>query len=154
MPEAFAARSRDIEAMNPGWTVHRWTPDTIGALVAQRHYDEAGRYVAPHRLEVYRSNLVRYELLATFGGVYVDVDLVAVSPLDPTGDVLVTANQANPDPAVLGCIPGHPLAGWLTAELQRAGPMPVRTCPGCEQLNAVLERHPLPVVSRTRWFAS
>jgi hypothetical protein len=133
--------------------VHRWGPESIGPLAAQRHYDTADRYVAPHRIEVYRSNLVRYELLALFGGVYVDYDLGPVAPFDASMDVLVTRNQANPDPALLGASLGHPLPGLLTEALQAAGPLRIRTCPGCEQLNAVLARHPYPVHDRGRWVA-
>lgn len=150
LPAVYAARSLELEQANPGWTVHRWGPESIGPLIAQWHYDEAARYVAAHRVEVYRSNLVRYELLALFGGVYVDYDLAPVAPF--TGlppDVLVTTNGINADPALLGCTPGHPLAAALTAELQRAGPLTIRTCPGCEQLNEVLGS--IDVLDRSIW---
>lgn len=80
MPLArFVQRWRDL---HPGWTHILWDEDSIGELVNQDLYDRAGEYVADHAIGQFRADLVRYEMLMRYGGVYADVDFEPLAPID------------------------------------------------------------------------
>jgi mannosyltransferase OCH1-like enzyme len=97
----------------PGWTYILWTDD----MVASVHLLNTNLYIrSPNMGE--RSDILRYELLYQYGGVYVDVDFEPLDPeffeqlhercdfyaglLPPEKDIVV----AN---GLIGCKPGHPL---------------------------------------------
>lgn len=68
-----------------GWEVWSWTDDNVqplaGLLANQDIYDRAAE-LAPEHVGQLRSDVLRYELLWTYGGVYVDADLMSLKPID------------------------------------------------------------------------
>jgi mannosyltransferase OCH1-like enzyme len=71
--------------LQPGWELRQWTDANVPELfplVNQRIYDEAPS-LAPNHVGQLRSDVLRYELLARHGGVYVDHDFQALRPIDP-----------------------------------------------------------------------
>lgn len=69
----------------PGWGLREWTDanvDELFPLTNQRLFDEAPA-IAPDHVGQLRSDVLRYEILHRFGGVYVDADLECLQPIDP-----------------------------------------------------------------------
>jgi hypothetical protein len=100
----------------------------------------------------FRADVVRYELLWLFGGVYVDVDFEALAPVDPLlgPDVGCFAAWEVQDRwianAVMGAVPAHPFIGRLVDKLPRSavrlkGQTPNRLS-GPQYLTRAYRRHP------------
>lgn len=126
MPERFAEWSLGWQAMHPGWQHRLWGNDDLdGYPFRNRPLWEAAPDLVPGSEWQFRSDLARYEILLTLGGVYVDLDMEPLRPIDDllpeVGDAFtvwetdgVWANNA-----VMGATHGHPwiidLVGGLPA---------------------------------------
>jgi mannosyltransferase OCH1-like enzyme len=110
--EAFWARFGEL---HPGWDLRTWSDTTqLGWMRCRETFDAQTTHAG-------RSDVLRYELMASFGGVYVDTD---VEPLRPFDDLL---DEPRPFagwedrnmicPTVLGSPPGHPAVEELIARL-------------------------------------
>lgn len=110
-PPVFDACQEAIKKYLPDWECKIWTDKDIPNLTLQNkeYYDQEKNYGA-------KSDLLRYELLYQFGGVYIDIDIVLLQPLDvlnhtyefytclmPSYKWDVLAN------GVLASVPGHPI---------------------------------------------
>src|SRR5580693_1311215 len=62
---------------HPRWTMRLWTEEDLSSLEIDR--DDIERARSPSEL----SNLVRYEVMHRFGGIYVDTDFECLRPLTP-----------------------------------------------------------------------
>lgn len=106
LPDAHRAYGDGFARLHPEWEMRLWTDaDLLGLGIGER---ELAAVRKPSEL----SNLMRYEVLRRFGGVYVDTDVECLRPFD---DLLrgVECFAALELPgrvgtAVLGCVPGHP----------------------------------------------
>ena len=76
MPARFVEFGRAFERLHPHWEMRLWTDADLGELGITD--DERRRARTPSEL----ANLMRYEVLTRFGGVYVDTDVEAKRPLD------------------------------------------------------------------------
>jgi mannosyltransferase OCH1-like enzyme len=112
LPKEFAAYVDTWKRQHPQWEHRLWTEDDIPSDLRRREPLERIRHPAE------RSDILRLELLWRHGGVYVDVDMECVSPLDPhIGDAdFVTAWLKPAEPgkgrvnnAFFGSVPEHPL---------------------------------------------
>lgn len=122
---AWLARYADTwRDLHPDWDYHYWTDETVEALFPldnQALYDRAERIV-PRHVWQFRSDLLRYEILWRWGGMYVDADFECLHPLDDLIDGLdgwaVWSSQdrwiAN---GLLGVTPSHPFIGRLIDRL-------------------------------------
>jgi hypothetical protein len=92
---------------HPDWEMRLWTDDDLPAL----DITMADQQRARTRSEL--SNLMRYEVLDRFGGVYVDTDFECLRPLTPLlrGIDAFTALELPGRTAtgILGAVPGHPV---------------------------------------------
>jgi inositol phosphorylceramide mannosyltransferase catalytic subunit len=90
---------------HPSWEIRLWTDADLPELGLTEAL-ERGRHHAE------RADVLRYELLKRFGGVYVDTDLECLRPLDSLLDqVEVFAALHSPEMvsnSILGAVPGHP----------------------------------------------
>jgi mannosyltransferase OCH1-like enzyme len=57
------------------WIFFFWTDKNIPKLINQKYYDEASEYAM-------KADILRYELLYFFGGVYVDCDFISFKNID------------------------------------------------------------------------
>lgn len=98
----------------PGWEVRQWGDDDISELfpLANQNIFDRAEEIAPDHVGQLRSDVLRYELLYRFGGVYVDTDLECLRPLDTLlgGIDCFAAWEAQHrwiGNTILGCSPGH-----------------------------------------------
>lgn len=111
LPKNYSALKDTWLKHHPGWRYILWTPKKIKRLTLynKKFYDRASE---PEE----KANILRYELLDQFGGLYCDVDFECLKSFDLlhhcydfyTGltplDSAVMFNNA-----LIGCAPGHPL---------------------------------------------
>jgi mannosyltransferase OCH1-like enzyme len=106
MPEEHERFAATLVEHHPGSEMRLWTDEDLPGLGISE--DER----ASARTHAELSNLVRYEVLARFGGVYVDTDVEcrrAFTPLLRGIDAFAALESPGQiGNAVLGSIPGHP----------------------------------------------
>lgn len=122
-PKIFKSFDKHWKKNHPDWEFMDWSPTNLPELVNDVLYGQGLRYVSSGDLEVYRSNLVRYEAIRQFGGVYIDWDLDSLKPLD--GLLTNIPFFASSDPqhgllysTIFGAIPHHSLTNRLVYGLQ------------------------------------
>ena len=126
LPPEWVPFAESWKSFHPGWEYRFWTDDDNRALVASEYPDLLGAYDSyPYAIQ--RADLARYCMLHRFGGIYADMDIECLQPLDTLiagqscflvrepdsqaaalGEALVVSN------AFLAAEPGHP---FLTAIL-------------------------------------
>ena len=131
-PPIFDKCLESIQKYLPGWECKVWRDEDIPALNLrnQKYYDEESNYGA-------KADILRYELLHMFGGVYLDVDFVLLQPLDilhhtyefytgmmPLGLKAIMTN------GIIGAVPGHPILEYCIESIKS-------------------HRHPVSVLRRT-----
>jgi hypothetical protein len=142
MPEEHERFGRSFAEHHPDWTMRLWTDEDLPAL----DITEANRAHARTPSEL--SNLVRYELLQRFGGVYVDTDVEcrqSLTPLLRGIDAFAALElRGRVGNAVLGSVPGHPVfarAAQLTRQTLGVGPSSPEAN-GPYLLSLILEQEP------------
>ena len=87
LPAFFQEYQRQLKKLHPDWEYRLWTDKEV-----EQELGEQGGEQRPcslwHEIKACKnygqqSDLVRVELLLRFGGVYVDVDVLAIKPFDP-----------------------------------------------------------------------
>lgn len=78
VPERFISLMKTWEDKHPDWTYMLWTDETLKSysIKNKRAFDLAYTYAG-------KADILRYELIEEFGGVYVDVDFECLKSLDP-----------------------------------------------------------------------
>jgi mannosyltransferase OCH1-like enzyme len=140
--------------------MQRWTDRHLPDLVNRPEFDAADRTAA-------RSDILRYEILARYGGVYVDSDFEPLRPIEPilAGVNSFQADELDDRPcnAILGCVPGDPFYAAVVAaipdSIRRGGDIVATTGPGL--LKRVMADYlgegrrkihdPAPGVEQRRW---
>lgn len=98
---------------HPEWDMRLWTRDNLPPLQNQALYDA-------FKNTGHRADILRYELMYQFGGVYVDIDMECQKPLDDlikncegfagrTEPVWQIVGTQYLEIAILGSVPGHSL---------------------------------------------
>jgi len=77
VPEKFDNYRKSWKTMHPDWEYKLWTDADIEALHLENKacYNAAINYAE-------RSDIARYEIIYRFGGVYADIDMECVKPID------------------------------------------------------------------------
>ncbi len=100
-----------IKKYLPDWELKVWTDEDIESLnlYNKYYYDKEECYGA-------KADILRYELLYRFGGVYLDIDFVLLKPLDILHHTYEFYTSMMPGDChdyiangVIGCVPGHPI---------------------------------------------
>lgn len=114
LPEAFKQyiMSWMNYHMENGWHYKLWTDEDMKTmkLYNQHYYDESDSYGV-------KSDLLKWELVYNFGGVYVDMDFECLKPLDIlhytydfyTGIQPLDTQFVQLGAALFGAVPGHPI---------------------------------------------
>lgn len=111
IPPLLAMFAETWRGFHPTWTYRLWTEDDAHGLVNQRLYNRATEIASGSEGQL-RSDILRYEILARHGGVYVDFDMECLRPIDELIDVPAFVGWEEPgrwiNNAIMGSIPGHP----------------------------------------------
>jgi mannosyltransferase OCH1-like enzyme len=75
IPETFVEYQETWRRHHPDWEMRLWTEDNLPELTRPEGYDRM-------RNPSERGDLIRYELLRSFGGVYIDMDTECLRPID------------------------------------------------------------------------
>ena len=113
VPAVYKGYMSSWQEKHPDWDYMLWTDDnvhTLFPLYNQEFYDAAENYGT-------KSDILRWELLYRFGGLYVDTDYECLNPMDElhyvydfyTGIQPLDAIFLQLGAALVGCIPGHPI---------------------------------------------
>lgn len=98
---------------HPSWTFVMWTDATLPELKNRSFIENAERFVPEANVGQFKADILRYEILERFGGVYVDTDFECLKPIDALLDgVEAFAAWEKQDVwvnnAILGCVPHAP----------------------------------------------
>jgi inositol phosphorylceramide mannosyltransferase catalytic subunit len=140
MPEEYVRFGKSWREHHPEWKMWTWTDDNLppltypDALARCRNFGEA-------------SDVLRYEALHRYGGIYVDTDVECLRSLEPLiGEVSAFGAWQRPGvigSAVVGSIPAHPaIAEVLRKVSEGAGSGPQVEATGPVALTRVLEKAP------------
>ena len=135
-PAIFQTSQQSLKKHHPGWEYKLWTDADIPSFILhnKKFYDLTNNYAE-------KADILRYELLYTFGGVYVDVDFLCFKPFDVLSqynlwaalEPLDCSHGTGINNAIIGSVPGHPILkhciesveqSWYTGAniYQRVGP--------------------------------
>ena len=120
-PELLKQSQESFKKHNPDWEYKLWTDADVKSLMLhnQKFYDLSDNYGE-------KSDILRYELLHKFGGVYVDVDFICFKPLDvlcqydlwAALEPLDCSNGTGINNAIIGSIPYHPILRHAIESIQ------------------------------------
>ncbi|AJX32585.1 glycosyltransferase family 32 protein [Burkholderia oklahomensis] len=113
LPEKYRRYRASWRRNHPDWTLRLWDARALREHVAAHHRWFLPRYDA-FAHDIQRIDSARYCVLATFGGLYADVDIESLRPVDALldGHELVLSATRGYNNALIGSAPGHPL--WRT----------------------------------------
>lgn len=69
------------QELHPEWEFKMWEDESGAAFIAE-HYPEISPHYLGYEQNIQRANILRYALLHHFGGVYVDLDVTCLVPID------------------------------------------------------------------------
>lgn len=127
LPDEYVSYGETWRNHHPGWEMKLWTEQNLPEMIHSELFAKCTNFGQ-------KSDILRYELLHRYGGIYVDTDFECLRPFD---DILagVECFVGEEDPerlnnAILGCIPGHAFVGELLRKLpdsmdEHAGKWPV-----------------------------
>jgi mannosyltransferase OCH1-like enzyme len=114
LPPHLADLHKAMKEMNPDWMVKLWDEESVEILLCDC-------YEYAHSTKAGSSNIIRLKALQKYGGVYFDLDFVAVKPIDELAKYSAFAAR-QPDGvicnAAMGAEPSH---SWINAMLENYG---------------------------------
>jgi inositol phosphorylceramide mannosyltransferase catalytic subunit len=113
IPEESEGYWQRFSELHPGWELRTWTDNDYSWLANQELFESARTWTS-------RSDVLRFELLARYGGVYVDVDIEPLRSLEPLLGHGAFAGWEDDQAicgAVMGAEPAHPAVGALVDAL-------------------------------------
>ena len=150
IPEELASYGDSWKIHHPSWDMHLWTDDKVVTLGSEETLSRARNYSE-------KSDVLRYEILWRFGGVYIDMDVECLRPIDELlDDVSLFAAFERPGrigSAVVGAEPSHPAMKHAVTEIQRrvgTGKQEEATGPGL--LTNTLQQFPDATIFPSRVF--
>lgn len=106
IPENFVHWSGTLRSENPDYAYRLWDDADNRAFIAKNYPWFLERYDS-YPAEIYRVDAVRYFFLFQFGGIYADMDVECLRPLDEVMalDTDVVFGRMGPNPNFEHCIP-------------------------------------------------
>lgn len=97
IPEKYNSNIQSIVEKNPGWQVKKWGEESIRVVVGAIGEEYLNKYDSFQLLHQ-KVDFARYAILYSFGGVSIDVDVVALKSMDNTphlndSDFIVSNNS-------------------------------------------------------------
>ena len=115
MPSHLRDNCVEWSRLHPDWDMKLWTEAEIDEIGLQNRalYDQAEKIVPADAVEQFRADIVRYEVLALFGGMYADVDTRPLRNIEPAlaGHHEFAAHEDRTwvGNTYLAAVPGHPI---------------------------------------------
>jgi mannosyltransferase OCH1-like enzyme len=124
VPEEFESLMASWKVMHPDWIYLLWTDENVDVLTLKNDslFQAARNYGQ-------KADIVRYELLNQFGGLYVDVDFRCLKRFDifhQCYDFYIgIANTGTADLGIglIGSIPGHPILNEVIGSMKESIPL-------------------------------
>jgi len=114
LPAHFKRWSEQWLALNPGWKLELWTDSHLPDIINRKEFDESEKFAA-------KSDILRYELILQYGGVYMDTDFEPLRAIDPLlPNVTSFYGDERPDipcNAILGCAKDDPFYAHVVKAL-------------------------------------
>ena len=138
MPAEYVAFGETWRRHHPDWEFRTWTDSDLPTLTYPEAFERCRNFGEA-------SDVLRYDVLHQFGGVYVDTDVECLQPIDQLIErVSAFAGFARPNvigSAIVGAVPGHPaITKTLEAVSAGAGSGPQVQATGPVALTHVLEQ--------------
>jgi mannosyltransferase OCH1-like enzyme len=116
---------------HPAWKMEWWTDKRLPKIINRKAFDQADKMAA-------KSDILRYEVIWQYGGVYIDADFECLKNIEPLlADVNSFQADEIPDKpcnAILGCVPNDPfyklMIDRLPASMAGEGDIVAKTGPG------------------------
>ena len=144
LPSEFREYETSWRRLHPGWEFVTWTDENLPEIKNAQAFASA-------RSPADAANILRYELVYAYGGVYVDTDFFCQKAIDSliSDDMCFVARQLDGvvNNAIIGAVPGHAFCQDLVSSLDNhiaAIPVDSRSVlrSGPFYLSSVLLRHP------------
>jgi mannosyltransferase OCH1-like enzyme len=124
LPYVFKKYAETWQKINPDWEYKLWTDKDIALLdLPNRKLYDSMTNPGP------KSDLLRYHLLDTYGGLYVDTDFECIKPFNDltyldffTG--IAYAKDMELYPGLVGAIPNHPITKKIIQEVNKINYIP------------------------------
>jgi hypothetical protein len=125
VPPRYRAFRDGWQKAHPGWEHRLWDQASCRALLAERYPDFLATWEA-YPLFIQRIDSIRYFILHSHGGLYLDMDMECLKPLDPLleGCDLLLSRTVQYNIAAMGGIADHPLWRHARAGLIEAAKRP------------------------------
>lgn len=148
--------------LHPAWDFKLWTETEINEIGLQNRalYDQAEKIVPRDALEQFRADIVRYEVLALFGGMYVDVDTRPLRSIEPAlaghHEFAAREDRTWIGNTYVGSVPGHPImhdiiAGMPANVHKFRGKRPNKLS-GPQYITPIWNRHNGHIAPQRQWF--
>lgn len=82
IPEQYKSYPKTWQDLHPGWEYRLWTEDNLPVMRNRSLFDRAEDLVPAPNVQQFRADVLRYEVLWSFGGVYVDIDFECLSNIE------------------------------------------------------------------------
>ena len=130
-PENTIEWIRSWERHNPTWDIWLWTAEAARMLVAKKWPHYLSIYDG-YPQELFRADAIRYIIIYEYGGIYADLDMECLKPLDPIADTHTCLLSQDPEAhrvfeyksitpfltnAFMACQAGHPLFKTIIEKL-------------------------------------
>lgn len=162
MPAHLSANCQQWLHFHPDWEFNLWTEHEIDGLALQNRalYDQAAGLVPPDAIEQFRADIVRYEVLSIYGGVYTDVDTRPLRNIEPALDghkeFAAREDRNWVGNTYLAAVPDHPImqdiiAGMPANVHRQRGKRPNKLS-GPQYITPIWNRHHGHVAPRDQWY--
>lgn len=121
IPLQIAQMMETWRTHHPEWEFMHWSDTNLIPLVNHELYAYADG-ISPDAPEQFKSDVLRYEVLHEFGGVWVDADFICQAPLDQLLTTKPFAGKVGGrwlNNALIGSPPKHPMLYDLITNLER-----------------------------------
>ena len=101
---------------HPGWEVRRWTDESMVEFVKE-HFPRDVAMFRSFPTGVFRADTFRYMLMSVIGGVYADLDMESLRPIDPLlrGQRCLVGQEPSAHAALIVSVPRHACNAWLAS---------------------------------------
>ncbi|KAJ3022423.1 hypothetical protein HKX48_006240 [Thoreauomyces humboldtii] len=95
VPQKWNDAAESCKALHPNWTFMQWDDAAAEKFIRKFHPWFLKTWLS-YRYNIQKADSLRYLVLFTYGGTYIDMDIKCLRPLDPLRKFPFLANAAHP----------------------------------------------------------